>query len=129
MVWVSNRSDQTIKVTITNTTGGEGATFEIAPLLVSHSTAHPLKDILEAEFARMRTRGDLSNPSLVESWGQNHWGRKGTENATVVFEESGIKFQTALGPLDVLLVYNDAYIVQPSTKVGRVFCCEDRTAD
>lgn len=76
-----------MKVTITNTTGGEGATFDIVP-----------------------------EPTLVETWGQNHWGRNGAENATVVFEKSGVKFQTALSPLDVLLVYNDTYIVQTSTK-------------
>ncbi|KAF4579475.1 hypothetical protein AB1N83_004154 [Pleurotus pulmonarius] len=123
MVWVSNRSPQTIKVTITNTTGGEGATFDIPPnpLLASEppSTAHPLKDILEAQFARARIssgRDDLPNPLYVETWGQNHWSRKGTENATVVLEESGIEFQTAVGPLDVLLVYSDTYIVQSSTK-------------
>ncbi|KAG9222090.1 hypothetical protein CCMSSC00406_0009299 [Pleurotus cornucopiae] len=98
MVWVSNRSSQTIKVTITNTTGGEGATFDIVP-----------------------------EPLLVETWGQNHWGRNGAENVTVVFEKSGVKFQTALSPLDVLLVYNDTYIVQTSTKVGRIL--RQRTAN
>ncbi|KAF4579505.1 hypothetical protein EYR36_001318 [Pleurotus pulmonarius] len=87
MVWVSNRSSQTLKVTITNTTDGWGDTFEIAP-----------------------------EPLLVETWEQNHWRRKGAENATVVFEKSGLKFETALGPLDVLIVYNDTYIVQSSTK-------------
>ena len=129
MVWVSNRSSQTIKVTITNTTGGEGAAFEIPPnpLLASEppSTSHPLKDILEAQLARSRVssgRDDLSNPLNVETWGQNHWSRKGAENATVVLEESGIEFQTALGPLDVLIIYNYTYIVQSSTKVGCEFC-------
>ncbi|KAF4603201.1 hypothetical protein EYR38_003611 [Pleurotus pulmonarius] len=119
MVWVSNRSSQSIKVTITNTTGGEGATFDIPPnpLLASEppSTSH-LKDILEAQYRTSTGRDDISNPLYVETWGQNHWSRKGAENATVVLEESGIEFQTALGPLDVLLVYSDTYIVQSSTK-------------
>ncbi|KAF4573621.1 hypothetical protein EYR40_003298 [Pleurotus pulmonarius] len=87
MVWVSNRSSQTIKVTITNNTGGDGSTFEIVP-----------------------------EPLLVEAWKQNHWSRSGNESATVVFEKSGVKFETTLGALDVLLVYSDTYIVQPSTK-------------
>lgn len=89
MVWVSNRSSQAIKVTITSTTGGDGSTFEVVP-----------------------------EPLLVETWGQNHWSRGGAETATVVFEKSGTKFQTTLNALDVLLVYSDTYIVQSSTKVG-----------
>ncbi|KDQ31536.1 hypothetical protein PLEOSDRAFT_1082555 [Pleurotus ostreatus PC15] len=86
-LWSGYPIDPPIKVTITNTTGGEGATFDIVP-----------------------------EPLLVETWRQNHWGRNGAENVTVFFEKSGVKFQTALSPLDVLLVYNDTHIVQTSTK-------------
>ncbi|KAJ8701697.1 hypothetical protein PTI98_000457 [Pleurotus ostreatus] len=90
-LWSGYPIDPPIKVTITNTTGGEGATFDIVP-----------------------------EPLLVETWRQNHWGRNGAENATVFFEKSDVKFQTALSPLDVLLASNDTHIVQTSTKVGRI---------
>ncbi len=94
MVWVSNRSAQTIIVTITNKTGGNASNFEITP-----------------------------EPLLVETHGKNHWSRNGAETATVTFEKSGVKFETAISALDVLTVYNDTYIVQSSTKVSG--CCWD----
>ncbi|KDQ32806.1 hypothetical protein PLEOSDRAFT_1087565 [Pleurotus ostreatus PC15] len=88
MVWISNRSSETIKVVVTSP-GGDPGTYEITP-----------------------------EPLLVESWRQNYWTRKTPETATVTFEKRGVQFQTAVNPTDVLLVYNDTYIVQPSTKVS-----------
>ncbi|KAL4265360.1 hypothetical protein AB1N83_003400 [Pleurotus pulmonarius] len=87
MVWVSNRTSQTIKVAISVKSGGDAHTFEVVP-----------------------------ETSLVESSAQNLWGRGGLETATVILEKSGARFQAEVNPSDVLLVYTDTYIVHASTK-------------
>ncbi|KAF4603166.1 hypothetical protein EYR38_003576 [Pleurotus pulmonarius] len=88
MVWITNRSSETIKVIVTNP-GGDPGTYEVVPEAL-----------------------------LVESWRQNYWSRTTPETATVTFTKKGVQFKTIVNPKDVLLVYNDTYIIQPSTKVS-----------
>ncbi|KAF7422648.1 hypothetical protein PC9H_010804 [Pleurotus ostreatus] len=88
MVWVSNRSSQSIKLWITVKNGvGSDHFYRVTPEV-----------------------------ALLESWANNHWARKGVETAHVTLERSGRKFEAAVGALDVLTVYDDAYVVQPSAK-------------
>ncbi|KAF9494361.1 hypothetical protein BDN71DRAFT_1431855 [Pleurotus eryngii] len=77
MVWITNRSSETIKVIVTNP-GGDPGTCEVIP-----------------------------EPLLIEPWKQNYWSCKTPETTTVAFERSGMQFKTVVKPMDVLLVYND----------------------
>lgn len=73
MVWITNRSSETIKVVVTNP-GGDPGTYEVVPEAL-----------------------------LVESWRQNYWTRTTPETATVTFTKKGVQFKTIVNPKDVLL--------------------------
>ncbi|KAF4568023.1 hypothetical protein EYR40_010578 [Pleurotus pulmonarius] len=88
MVWVSNRSSQPIKLWISVKNGvGSDHFYRVTPEV-----------------------------ALLESSANNYWARKGVETAHVTLERSGLQFETPVGALDMLTVYDDTYIVEPTSK-------------
>lgn len=81
MVWVSNRGNSTIHVSITNTSGGSADAYSIFP-----------------------------QSSESENSGKNSWRRSGPETLTML-REGGKEQLITVGPSDFVRVYSDAVVV------------------
>lgn len=81
MVWVSNRANQKIYISITNKTGGSADAYTVIP----QSTQN-------------------------ESVGKNLWKRSGQETVAIL-REGGKEQSFEVGPSDFIRVYSDAVII------------------
>ena len=91
MPWVSNHTDASISISITNNSGGENATFTVPPAILYNTIA----------------------PTAPEISDKNYWWRNHEETITVTTVAAKHSFTVQAN--DHVIIYTDSYETHPVT--------------